>query len=77
MDMTMPGCLQRGWRTARSGRRMLDWPGRPLQRGSACSRGSHLGYLAIALLLRMLARTGLLAYAIYCFIAGALVLIVL
>jgi hypothetical protein len=35
------------------------------------------GYLAIAFLLRMLARTGPLAYAIYCFIVGALALIVL
>jgi undecaprenyl pyrophosphate phosphatase UppP len=34
-------------------------------------------YLAIGLLLRVLARSGLLAYAIYCFIVGALVLIVL
>jgi undecaprenyl pyrophosphate phosphatase UppP len=34
------------------------------------------GYLAIAFLLRILARTGLRAYAIYCVIAGALALIV-
>lgn len=35
------------------------------------------GYLAIAFLLRMLARTGLTAYAIYCLIVGALALILL
>jgi undecaprenyl-diphosphatase len=35
------------------------------------------GYLAIAFLLRMLARTGLLAYAIYCLVVGALALVVL
>lgn len=35
------------------------------------------GYLAITFLLRMLARTGLTAYAIYCLVVGALALLVL
>jgi undecaprenyl-diphosphatase len=35
------------------------------------------GYLAIAFLLRMLARTGLFAYAIYCLVVGTLALLIL
>ncbi|MGH9195374.1 MAG: undecaprenyl-diphosphate phosphatase [Acidimicrobiia bacterium] len=35
------------------------------------------GYLAIALLLRLLARTGLIAFAIYCLVVGGLALVVL
>ena len=56
---------------------MLDWPEAARFGVGSVVVAAITGYLAIALLLRMLARTGLLAYAIYCFIAGALVLIVL
>ncbi len=67
--ITAAGLLELWTLTERGGVNARAWVG--------VAVAAVTGYLAISLLLRMLARTGLMAYAIYCLVVGALALIVL